>query len=108
MATAISEMARVTRPGGHVIFDIVNALHPTQSLMFTYANGASLLRKASAIMRGKRAPMEIVNYTVRTPWGVSRIVKKQVWIQVTRVSWCFCPWLFPVSGSDSIWRDELV
>lgn len=74
LRAAVAEMARVARPGGRVVFDVANALHPTQAVTFLSAHSARLARLALHRV-GIGRPPGFINWKVRTPGAASAAAK---------------------------------
>lgn len=62
-AQALKEMVRITRPGGKVVFDVLNALHITPSSQWL----------ATAFIR-RIFQRELGPWQLRTPWQVKQIL----------------------------------
>ncbi len=65
LSTALAEMARVTKPGGVVVFDMLNALHVTPTL----ARLATWTKRRLGRPAGWWRP--------RTPMGMARLLRRQ-------------------------------
>ena len=72
---AVREMARVTKPGGTVAFDILNGMHSSTSVTYLTAKFARFARAMISKMRGRVAP-PIINWSLRAPWTVKRQIRK--------------------------------
>lgn len=79
---ALAEMTRVTAPGGSIVFDIINLLHPTQSLMYFYSKVAqspfgtvlrALKRRVQGFDRNSLRP--VGPWKARHPWYVGRLLR---------------------------------
>jgi len=69
---AASEMARVTRRGGRVVFDIINGWHPFQSLMYLHGHAYQAIRRLKRKLQGRSTEGCQVSWTLRTPPPVYR------------------------------------
>lgn len=74
LEAAVQEMGRVTKPGGIVAFDILNGIHSSTSITYFTAKFARFARAMFAKMRGIAGP-PVINWSLRTPWGVRRQVR---------------------------------
>lgn len=66
---ALAEMCRVTKPGGKIVFDMINVLHPSQFLNYQYSRLArtrlfTKLRKLKRRLQGR----SINDLTPPGPW----------------------------------------
>lgn len=73
---ALREMARVAKPGGAVVFDVINWLHPSQAVTFAAAHAARLGRIASARLRGRPEGPPVINWTPRLHRSIVRAARE--------------------------------
>jgi SAM-dependent methyltransferase len=71
---ALSEMARVTRRGGRVVFDIINGWHPFQSLLFVYGHVYQTARRWKRRLQRRSTEECVMTWTPRTPPSVRRVL----------------------------------
>lgn len=85
---AVGELVRVTRPGGVVIFDLMNLWHPSQLFNYWYRAFESSAVGFWCLDRLKRFKKALglrthfkdrpgkVNYNLISPWVMSRVVRR--------------------------------
>ena len=92
--TAIDEMIRVTRPGGYIIFDVMNILSPKIALQHVKAVLYYLLRVTWRIVRRRSLVDLIIHETPTLPATVSMTLRRHrvKWVMTTpRTNHCDRP-----------------
>ena len=73
---ALAEMMRVLKPGGRIIFDIINLLHPTQFLTYSYVKAKTSLQLFWRRLHGQPSDDCVVNWIARSPSQIARILSE--------------------------------
>jgi ubiquinone/menaquinone biosynthesis C-methylase UbiE len=80
---ALTEMCRVTKSGGKIVFDVINLLHPSQFLNYWYSKLArtqffATMRKLKRRLQGKSADdlTSIGPWEARSPQYIGRILRE--------------------------------
>jgi len=73
---ALAEMVRVVKPGGRLVFDIINLLHPSQWLVYAYDKALNLARIVKRTLDGRPIDVCVVKYAARTPMLVGRALRQ--------------------------------
>jgi SAM-dependent methyltransferase len=74
LGRALNEMTRVRKPGGRIVFDVINLLHPTQFLSYRYIKVKTAPQLLWRRWRSLSSDDCVVNWIARTPIQVATIL----------------------------------